>query len=291
MNFEQSIISYINAIPSQLFLVRKRVYQELKFHSNDESVVLFIVGCQRSGTSLINRIFQRDWNARVYPERSRLSPLTSLDREKHLRLNPLPDVKRIIERNRAPLVVAKPLVESQHIVTLLDNIESARALWMYRNYRGVALSNMKKFDTNAGIRNLLPIVERQEGNWRSENVSDEVRSVVLKFFSTDMDPYDASALFWWVRNRLFFELNLADDPRVRMCRYEDLVTDPKPMMHGIHDFLGVTYPGDQVFTEVHSASKTKGQEIKLSPKIEGICEALLTELDDAYFTRGARLAS
>ena len=49
--------------------------------------VLFILGIQRAGTSLMYWVFERDLQARIYRE---TSELTSGDTLEHVRLNPLP---------------------------------------------------------------------------------------------------------------------------------------------------------------------------------------------------------
>ena len=85
--------------------------------SNRPQQLLFIIGCQRSGTTLMTRIFNRDFNTLVYPEHSSLSKQDKVD---GLRLNPLPQVEKRIKATRFPLVVLKPLVETQNSCQLLD---------------------------------------------------------------------------------------------------------------------------------------------------------------------------
>src|SRR5262245_40086875 len=103
----------------------KAVYHLAKFDRHQAKTVLYILGCQRSGTTLMNEIFERDLNTKVYAEQCKL---TSNDVPKRLRLNPLSSVKTVLDQDRAPLVILKPLVESQNIIQLLDYIEGSKAL-------------------------------------------------------------------------------------------------------------------------------------------------------------------
>jgi hypothetical protein len=103
----------------------KGVYHLFKYDYSQPKMALFIVGCQRSGTTLMNWIFEGDLNAKVYPEVSKLS---SEDPRKQLRLNPLPKVKAVLDKDRAPLIILKPLVESQNTLQLLDYFEDSKAL-------------------------------------------------------------------------------------------------------------------------------------------------------------------
>jgi hypothetical protein len=258
---------------------RKGLYQRLRHRGGTEKAVLFIVGCQRSGTTLMTQIFERDLNAKVYGEFSSLSSLDSVHR---IRLNPLPDVRLQIRRDRASMVVLKPLVETQNTLTLLDCFPTARALWMFRDYRKVLSSNLSLFGINNGINNLRPIVNNEPHNWRSENVSAETRAMVLQHFAEDMDPFDAAALFWIVRNRLFFELGLDRNEAVSMCRYDDLVANPGAVMRRIYDFAGSKYPSDTIIADVRPDRNTTANSITLSPRIESMCDDLLQQLNAAY---------
>jgi hypothetical protein len=89
-----------------------------------------------------------------------------------------------------------------------------------------------------GINNLRPIVEGQSHNWRSENVSEYTKQTVKKYFSEQMNPYDAAALFWFVRNRLFFEMDLDKNQDVMTCKYDELIDDPLRIMRDIYRFVG-----------------------------------------------------
>ncbi|MFQ5964626.1 MAG: sulfotransferase domain-containing protein [Candidatus Scalinduaceae bacterium] len=240
--------------------------------------ILFIVGCQRSGTSLLARIFERDFNTKVYGEFSKLSS-NSIDR---IRLNALSSVKETIDKDKVPLVILKPIVETQNVLELVEYFEGSKALWIYRYYKDVASSILNKFKTKISIENLRPIVKNHSNNWRSEKVSEYTRKIVVKYFSESMNPNDASALFWFVRNRLFFELNLVHNPNVMMCRYEDLVTNPTNVMKKIYEFSGCKYPGEEKHTEVHSKSIGRGKKIDLIPEIDVLCNELYEKLNNAY---------
>jgi len=225
------------------------------------------------------RIFEKDLNTKVYGEFSKLS---SGDVHQKIRLNPLDSVKEVIDKDRAPLIISKPLVETQNSLKLLDYFNGSKALWMYRHYKDVALSNLKRFGIENGINNLRPIVENNPQNWKSESVSESVRKIVLEHFSEDMNPYDAAALFWFVRNNLFFELRLDENPNVMMCRYEDLVMNPLEIINKIYEFIGHNFPGQKMVSEIYSLSLGKGRRVELSPEIDLLCKEFLEKLDKVY---------
>ena len=174
--------------------------------SPEQQSVLFILGCQRSGTTLATRIFERDWHAKVFGEYSQLSSDDSLY---GIRLNALDKVEATIRRQPYRLVVAKPLVESQRASELIGRFDNCRILWLYRSYVDVAASDLVKFGERNGIDNIRSIVNEEPDNWRSEFVSPLVRETLAQHFDENMRPLDAAALFWYARNSLFFDTELS----------------------------------------------------------------------------------
>lgn len=266
-------------VSDRAFSTWKQLYQLIRWRSARNKAILFIVGCQRSGTTLMQEIFDRDLNAKAYGE---FSELSSMDRVHGIRLNPLEDVKRVIDRDRAPLVVLKPLVETQNLLKLLAYFPRSRALFLYRHYRDVASSIIQKFGAESPIDHFGPVLTPDPTNWRSEGVTQRVRDTVAAHFSTSMSPSDAAALVWWVRNSLYFDLRLDENAAVMLCKYEDLVKRPAQVMSRIYRFAGVDFDAGRNIRQVHTESIAKGKGIVLSPQIENLCSGLLDKLQDRY---------
>ena len=53
--------------------LRKRVYQLARHHPGADKPVVFVVGCQRSGTSLMHHLLRLDYDTVTYDEESPLS--------------------------------------------------------------------------------------------------------------------------------------------------------------------------------------------------------------------------
>ncbi len=115
--------SIIHKLMFKLFCSSKIAYHILKTSSDNEQTILFVIGCQRSGTSITTQVFHLDWNTKVYEEYSELSSEDSVGR---IRLNPFDKVKAVIEKNKIPFIVTKPLVESQNILKLLDYYKNSK---------------------------------------------------------------------------------------------------------------------------------------------------------------------
>jgi hypothetical protein len=263
-------------IARRTFEFQKELFQFTRKHTTETQQLLLIIGCQRSGTTLMSETLGKDWNAKIYPEHSNLSSGDEVDQ---LRLNPLTVVARTLDRERFPLVVLKPLVETQNADRLLEFFHQARAIWMYRHYKDVAASNLKRFGSGNGIKNLRYIVQDDAKNWRSERVPPDVRELIKTYFSETMNPYDAAALFWYVRNRYYFDLGLDKHPRVMKCQYSDFVTSPGQTIQAVYRFVDRPYPGDGILSEIHSTSIGKGRVVELSPEIDNLCNELWLRLN------------
>lgn len=267
-----------SALLKRMRRASKYIYQAVRWRELHRPKLLFIVGCQRSGTTLMTALFDADRDCRVFHE---FSVLSSRDKA-GIRLNPLPDVAAIIGRVRAPLVVMKPLVETHRIGTLLNYFPGSRALFMYRRYTDVASSDLATFGPRNAIDNIRPIATGDPYNWRSLGASAAVRECVSRFYSESMSPNDAAALFWFARNSLYYDLNLAARPEVMLCRYEHLTHDPVAVMRRIYRFVETDCPDLAHTAQVHSQSVRKGKDLQLLPEIRALCENLQASLDASY---------
>jgi len=266
----------INAVSKRAYYASKYLYQALSaLGSPADKRVLFILGCQRSGTTLMQDVFDADRGAKVFGEFSRI---TLTGRRPNLRLRPLQEVRAIIAREPARFVIAKPIAETQHALRLLETFPGAKVLFLYRDYAAVAASNLKLFGERNGINNLRPIVTGETDNWRAEGVPADVRAIVLRHFHEQMKPHDAAALFWYVRNRFFFDLGLSARPDVRPLRYEDLLRDPLGRMQGIYQFVGAPFTPRGIGLV---RPEPERRRIELSADIEALCTGLLERLDRA----------
>ena len=246
--------------------------------------IAFVFGCQRSGTTMMLDVFERDLRTRVYRD---VGVLTTAGGPGSIRFNPLDEVEAEFRRTRAEFAVAKPLADSQRAPELLAHFPRARGLWMYRDFRDVASSDLRYFGMENGVSNLVPVVERNAANWRSEGASEDVTELVRRWFSPDMNPYDAAALFWYARNALFFELELDRHPRVRLLRYETFVRSPVDGMREIYEWMGRAFPGPRMVSEVHQGAVGKKRHLDLTPEISTRCQELQDRLEAAEARQGS----
>lgn len=218
----------------------KPVLQKVVYF-NSSHCRLMIMGCQRSGTTVLTKVFDDSFNCSVYGEYSSLS---NNDKFK-LRLNSPNQVIKTLNSDKAPLVVMKPLVESQNASYWLKNIPNSKVLWVLRKPEAVALSSLKKWGPMEGaINKIRPLVDTDFShnpwtNWMTEHVKKEDVQLVKKHFHMDMNPADAAMLFWYIRNRHFFNQALNKRKDVLVVDYDQLTNKPIDAIERIKLFVGL----------------------------------------------------
>jgi hypothetical protein len=266
-----------NALRNRTRRISKHLYQGIRWRGLRPKV-LIVVGCQSSGTTLISSLFDANSDCRVFGE---YSVLSSVGKD-GIRLNPLPDVAAVLSRVPAPLVVIRPLVETQRSRTLLNYFPKAQALFMYRRYEDVASSDLRRFGPRNAIDNIRPIATGNTHDWRSAGASAAVRERVGQFFSDSMNPHDAAALFWFARSQLYYDLELAGHTDAMLCRYEHLVAEPAAVMRRIYEFTGVACPDLSHARRMRSGPTTTSESLQLLPEVRALCEQLQARLDAQY---------
>jgi hypothetical protein len=263
----------------------KRVYHNIGLNGKHPRRLVFVLGCQRSGTTMLVQCLEKDLHTKSYGQYGLMDQNSNADKllypDAHgPRLKSYDEIKKITANEKAPILILKPLRESQHAASLLKHFPGSKAIWVYRNYRDVANSHLVKWGEGIGIRKLRPIFDGDAGNhWASEFVSGNTRSIVKNHFTEDMSPADAAALYWYTRSVLFFDLNLSKNPNALLCKYENIVAEPNRVMRQIYQLLDFKYPGNRIVSHIHQKSVNRGKNIGISPEIEALCEGLMQKLD------------
>jgi hypothetical protein len=239
----------------------------------DRRRVLLIFGCQRSGTTMLQQTFLgRSRRILILGEHDHR--LVCADPER-IKWRPLPEVAAQIRRLPFELVVAKPLVESHRVLQILDVLPTARAIWLLRSYRHVALSNIRKFGLANGFNDIRRVMEGSAADWRRAGASDYTIRTLADLRRLDLTSLDAAALFWWARNRLFYEQNLQCDRRVLVLRYEALLRDPNGCLARVRDHVGFGHDFGSPVNRIRG--KRHPPAAPLSAPVEALCAELWSE--------------
>jgi hypothetical protein len=259
---------------------RKAWWQRRHPAGNSRAGLVFVLGTQRSGTTMLLDVLDRSRDTEVHHEYDS----AAMDA---FRLRPPAVIDRLAERSAARVVVLKPITESHRADWLLNRFPDTRAIWVFRSYQDVANSAIAKWPGEN-----TEFVDRvREGNlqaldWRGERVSEETLVTVRGLAQRSLGEPEGAALFWYARNALYFELDLVNDPRVLLVRYDALVAEPEEFP-SMFQFLGL--PFDRRF--VDSVSRTSIGRRPFGPIREDVrllCDGMMQRLEDAQRAQVSR---
>jgi hypothetical protein len=268
---EEDELNPFERIPNTLRKARWRRTHD----ASPKAVPVFLVGVQRSGTNMLVRGLERAPEFEVHNEN---------DRETFHRFRLLPDpvIRSTVMRSRHEYVLFKPLCDSHRTAELLDGIAtpgSPKAIWAFRAMDGRVRSALAKFG-DVNLRALARIaMGHGEGLWQAQGLSEASLDLIRRFDYGRMAPASAAALFWYVRNALFFELGLSERPDVILMSYDAMLARPESSMRALCTFLGLPFdPAYIRHVEVRPHPRSPVDEI--DPLIRARCMDLQERLDE-----------
>jgi hypothetical protein len=254
-------------------------------HDNrPEAVPVFLIGLQRSGTNMLARGFERAPEFEVRNENDH----SAFER---FRIRPLPVIRSIVERSRHAYVLFKPLCDSHRACELLDELHTPSpglAIWAYRGFEGRVRSSTAKFG-DSNLRALQRIASGEwKDPWQAGGLSHDRLDLIRSFDLDGMTAESGSALFWFLRNSLFFDLKLDRRPDVALISYDATVTEPESTMRILCAFLHLPFRNGLI--QHIQARDAPREPIDIDPDIRARCADLQSALDETARNRAADIA-
>jgi hypothetical protein len=258
------------AVADPLRRTLKHLQQRLTY-ADVEATPVFLLGAQRSGTNMVIETAERCLAIRVYNE----DRPEAFDR---FRLRPLDVIDRLIQDCPAPLVLFKPLCDSHRADELLRRFPRAKGIWMFRNYEDVVNSAVRLWgDDLNGLMKRIAAGRFREAGYLGERRKPAGIARIRELFREDLSPADGAALFWYLRNGLFFTLGLDTVSRVLLVRYEELARHPEVALQRVYRFLGAPF-ASRLTTNVSTQSIGRYPPPRLDGAIRARCEEMLAQL-------------
>jgi len=251
----------------------RRARWRLRHDNRPNAVPVFLVGVQRSGTNMLTRGLERAPEFEVHNENDRQAFV-------RFRLKNPAVIRGIVERSKHAFVLFKPLCDSHRTHVLLDALRtpsSGLAIWAYRSYQGRVRSSVAKFgDSNR--RALRRIAEGTGSHlWQAGGLSEASLELIRRFDYDRVSPESAAALFWFVRNSLYFDLGLDGRSDVALASYDATIEDPRGSMRALCEFLGLPFREELIEGIEPRHRGSPGLEI--DPGVRERCEELQSALD------------
>ncbi len=244
----------------------------------------FVFGCQRSGTTMLVQALDRSPHLWLYNEYHRAAF------DNRLRFRSVDVIDRLIARCRASQVLFKPLCDNQRADRILEAYPSARAIWIYRDYRDTVNSMVRLW--GGDMRELVQRVVDGEScgtidpadrlfsqtGWAGARLSEQVSAALAQRTRPDLSMHEGAALFWYLRTQYYYGLELNRHPHVLLVRYEDLVQRPEESFPRIYDHFELPFEPDHLIG-VTPECVGRDRFPAIDPKIAQWCQSLLNRLD------------
>jgi hypothetical protein len=198
----------------------------------------------------------------------------------NFKLRSLSVVRQLCSDSPQKITAFKPLMDAHRARELLDAAPTAKIIWMFRRAEDRASSAVAKFGPN----NLKMLAKWAHGEgldvWQAQGLSAQSMKIIRGFDYESMAPETAAALYWYVRNRLFAEQGLADDPRAIALSYESVVADAPTVFRKVCTFVGCGYRA-LMSRGVHGRSVGKSSASTLPVPVADLCSSLYKELAES----------
>lgn len=252
--------------------LRKRLAQP--FRPEYESKAIFVLGKQRSGTTMLMNCFHRHPGTVVFDEdrnNAAFDDFLIRDFEK---------VNKIIQNARYPAVCFKPICDSHRITEFYHEIPNNHIIWMYRHYNDVANSSLRNFGSPTRAVKLV-CTGQPGGGWFQEGVSPGLVEILRDVYHPQLSEFDFSCLIWWARNRIIIDSGFIGDPKVTLVQYETLVSEPQSMFKWLFGQIGLEYD-ERIIRKVFARSIGRHDAPDLDPRVRELCADTLETLDTAF---------
>jgi hypothetical protein len=228
---------------------------------------VFVAGVQRSGTNLLMDVLDASAATQVFHE-------TDPRAFECYEMRDLAVIRQLAMQCPAPVFVIKALCELDRIKSLMDTFTPAKTLWVVRDWRDSVNSAIKSFG------NFVPQWKRlahgDANDWRGRGMSPATRELLAAMYRPEASEAEGAAIMWFYRNALFFEQQLAADPRVRVVFYENLVRRPLEEVSAVFDFLGMPGFNAAIAGRIHARSVKHRNPPDIAPAVVALCDDLLT---------------
>lgn len=183
-------------------------------------------------------------------------------------------IRDLVVRSRRRCVVFKPLADSHRAVHLLERLDvprAPRAIWVVRSMEGRVRSSLAKWPD----KDLRAVRDVASGRrvWQAGGLSTDKLDLVRSMHTDATTRESASALLWYLRNSLYFDLGLSGRDDVLLVSYERLLADPDAEIRRLCDFLSIGYR-ERMAGHVVPRPQATDAPLEIDPAIRERCAEL-----------------
>jgi hypothetical protein len=185
-------------------------------------------------------------------------------------------IEGLIRESNHRCIAFKSLCDSHRIIHLIEGLETprqGRAIWVLRSMEGRVRSTLAKWPENN--RRVLGEIARGHGNqrWEAGGLSPDTLDFLRSFDYDGMTPESGAALLWYVRNALYFDLELSARDEVTLISYEQVLANPIVTIGSLCEFLSVSY-NERMSAHIAERPPATRKQLEIDPVIQERCSEL-----------------
>lgn len=193
------------------------------------------------------------------------------------RLRPLDVIENLVDRSYAQVALFKPVLTTPHSCEYLTRFSDARMIFVYRHYTDVINSSLKRFGPADRLAHVNSWIVGDFSEFAPIAPPETAVATVRKLWNPSLSPQSAAALYWLFYNRLYFDLGLDREERVKLIGYESLVNNAGLEIRDACDFLGLKFE-PAMAADIFATSVGRDEPPDMDPAIKSACETLWQRL-------------
>jgi hypothetical protein len=264
---------------------RKWPWQTVYARPRRQSRPAFVVGSGRCGSTMLAEQLWECWAVSRFDG----NHPAAYERWK---LRDLDTIESVVRASWAPVTLFKPMLDAYRTRSFLERFSDARVVFAVRTLDDVIRSSLRRFGPANRIGHVRAWIREDFAEFSSVPPPVETREAVRRHWSDDLGPEAGVALYWLFYNRLFYDLELDREPRVRVVQYERVIENPRSEMKGLSEFLGIPFEENMV-RGIRTDSLGAGLAYALPHALRRECDSLAARLWEAtqHASHDARCAA
>lgn len=241
---------------------------------NNYTLPVFIMGCGRSGTTLMLDIFHSDIRIEALGENNPkvANKIFKLEYSK---------IHGTINQSKAQIIALKPILNSFDARKLISEYNGSVIFWLIRDYKDMVSSSLIKFGDKVANYMKELVVNNRGDNWLSQGIPISTVTRIRKLNIQQLKSQDWMALIWWSVNHTILIDDLKSFDRFHLIKYESFVQNHEFYLKKMYRIMKMN-PKQLSKFRVHSGSIGKGVDIRIDKDIEKMCKELMIKLSHYY---------
>ena len=204
------------------------------------------------------------------------------------RLKGMDTIQELVSNSKAKVALFKPILDTHLAQQLLDRFPNGQLIFIFRNFEDVVSSSIKKFGRDSWKRRVENWTQDDFHEFDRAPIPETTKELIRSNWSSSLNTESVICLYWLMYNRLYFDLGLSSEPRVRLLQYENTVSEPQRTFGSLCDFLRIRYL-PAMSEGLFRTSVGKNGSLEINSKIRSECENLWYELSDQLEQASATL--